>query len=67
MERSFFSHCPLCHCTQTQAVESCKRCGAQLLLLAKLRFTAHALQNSGRTDAARALYRPDKNDKRYER
>lgn len=56
----FFSHCPICRCSQSEPVESCRRCGAHLLLLAKVRLSAHAWQQHGHTAAARALYRSTK-------
>lgn len=50
-----FTRCPICSCSLSQGVESCRRCGAQLLCLAKVRGSAELLRAQGKESQANAL------------
>ncbi len=50
------SHCPICHCIISSPACDCRRCGAQILLLAKIFHKAHKWREQGKTAQSQALY-----------
>jgi hypothetical protein len=49
------SNCPVCTCSISAPVSDCRRCGAQLLLLAKVIQTARELREQGKLVQSKAL------------
>ena len=56
--QEMMNSCPVCHASILNEKDSCRRCGCNLLLLAKILKKAHELKEAGQVDASHALYRP---------
>ncbi len=50
--------CPVCRAAHPTPTACCRRCGADLLLLTKIRWLADRLHASGRSDLAQAVAAP---------
>lgn len=48
--------CPLCSAEHPSPVINCRRCECQLLLLNKIKLTAHELRHSGYADLSLRFY-----------
>lgn len=48
--------CPICHLESAQFVEFCKRCGCNLLLIAKIQWKAFRLKQKGKDFESKLFY-----------
>jgi ribosomal protein L40E len=48
--------CPICSAEHPSPVITCRRCGCQLLLLAKIKLTAYRLKEVGYLDLSHRFY-----------
>lgn len=58
-------HCPVCHTPHSLPLIICSECGANLLLLVKIRLESDKLARHNKKDEAKVFYKKRKKERLY--